>query len=108
MPPENDINSTYNTALNWAKDKLQESEDKFGDDAGGDKITNKLYDVLAAIKKYKIKIERRMYEDYQNDMLFIIYHLGLLTGIISSYLQKENLTKEQMIELNQIYRKYKS
>lgn len=108
MPPSYDINDTYENALNMVKGVLQKCDEKFGNDAGGDKITNKLYTILYIIGKCKYGIDGRFYEDYKNDMLFIVYNLGLITGIISSYLQNNNLTKDQMIELNKIYRKYKN
>ena len=109
MPPKDDLLETCNNAIHIAKSKITECHDKYSDDLGiGDKITNKLCDVLDVLEAKKILLMRRPSEYYESDMLYVIFNLALLTGMLSSYLQKGNLNKDQMIELNQIYRKYKN
>lgn len=107
MPPEYDINDTYNTTLQSVKHALIKCKKEIGKNSGVNKIINKLYVVLEVIEKYKYNIDARFSDNYQNEVLFIIFNLGLILEIISSYSQEKNLTKGQMIDLNGIYRKYK-
>lgn len=92
------IQGMIQNQLYIVENELYNCDKKYGTDAGGTKTLDKIYTVFDSIKNHIL-----INTQYKTELPF---DLGILTIISKFYLENENLTKEHMTELNNMYKQY--
>lgn len=96
---------TYDNAILILRHQIEKCHDKYSDGTGRDRLTTKFTILYDVIRDYEIV---NQWDLPQDESLNLLFNLGIMTGICTSYLETGELNKEDVSHLNKIYRKYKN
>ena len=93
----------FDSALPILMSYIEKCHSKYGNDAGGDMVTNRIYILHDIIREYE-RNHSLIISD--GELSILIFNLGKVSGICKRYLDDGKLEKEDLLTLNNIYRKY--